>query len=299
MPHTVLLIDDSMPFHKLVKAYLEPDHMTIESVYDGEAGLAAAAKDRPSLILLDIDMPRLDGFEVCRRLKANPATESIPLIFLTANSISSDTISGLEMGASDYISKPFKPQQFRARIRATLRTRDHLEAAALIDPVTGLWNRAYFEQHVGQYVSLAKRWGASLACIVVELDNYSALIAGHGQAFAEEIVKAAARIFASQCRAEDLVCRIAPSKFAMLVTAAGRRGADHLVARMRGEIERKLQMSIGHGTKFTCSFGIADTEIADAATLADRAEGVLSHPARSGSNRVVIARASREKAMAC
>ncbi|HWE05053.1 MAG TPA: response regulator [Tepidisphaeraceae bacterium] len=299
MPHSVLLIDDSLPFHKLVKAYLEPDRITIHSVHDGEAGLAAAARYRPSLILLDIDMPRLDGFEVCRRLKADPVTESIPLIFLTASSMLNDTVNGLEMGASDYICKPFKPQQFRARIRATLRAKDHLDAATLIDESTGLWNRAYFDQHIGQYVSLAKRWGDSLACIVVELDDHSALIASHGQGAAGEMALAAARLIQSQCRAEDLMCRFAPNKFAILVTGAGRRGADHLATRLRGQIERRLNGGSGQSKPFSCSFGIADTQIADAASLADRAEAVLSHRTRTGPNRVIIARASREKALAC
>jgi GGDEF domain-containing protein len=84
----------------------------------------------------------------------------------------------------------------------------------------------------------------------------------------------------------------------MLVTNTGRRGADHLVGRLRGELNRKTPTR-GHAAKLTCSFGIADTEIADATTLVGRAEGVLNHPARAGCDRVVIARASREKAMAC
>src|SRR5665213_1755833 len=298
MAHTVLLIDDSIPFHKLVKAYLEPDRTAIHSVYDGEAGIAAAEKFRTSLILLDVDIPCIDGFEVCRRLKANPATQSIPLIFLTADSMSGRAVSGLELGASDYISKPFKPQQFRARINATLRACDSLGAATLVDGLTGLWNRAYFDQHVNQYASLAARWGTELACIMIELDNYSALVASQGQEVAGGMVQTAARIFLGQSRTQDLVCRFGPAEFAILVTDAGRKGADHLVERIRGEIDRQIQANGSSESKLlTCSFGIADTQIADAGGLADRARSALDNAVGSGSNRVVVARATREKTL--
>ena len=101
MPRNILIIDDAIPLHKLVTVYLNPDNLDVQSAYDGESGLIAAAASQPSVILLDVEMPGMDGFEVCRRLKANPATASIPVIFLTASSTLDNRIHGLDMGAAD------------------------------------------------------------------------------------------------------------------------------------------------------------------------------------------------------
>ncbi len=121
MPQTVLLVDDSIPLHKLVRAQLEAEPVEVHSAYDGEAALNAAVSLRPTLILLDVDMPELDGFEVCRRLKGNPLTASIPVIFLTANSLVGDKVRGFDTGGADYVTKPFKPEELRARVRGPSR----------------------------------------------------------------------------------------------------------------------------------------------------------------------------------
>jgi putative two-component system response regulator len=145
MARAILLADDSIPLHRLVKHQLAADQITVHSAYDGESALAMAASHRPDLILLDVDLPQLDGFEACRRLGTNPATTNIPIIFLTADSITADKVKGLELGAIDYITKPFRPEELRARIRAALRCKHDLDTATMIDGLTGLWNSAYFQ----------------------------------------------------------------------------------------------------------------------------------------------------------
>jgi CheY-like chemotaxis protein len=93
MAKTILIIDDSVPLGKLIKSHLEPDNVRVKCAHSGEAGLALAASLRPSLIVLDIEMPRPDGFDVCRRLKADPVTADIPVLFLTANPMVSEKIT--------------------------------------------------------------------------------------------------------------------------------------------------------------------------------------------------------------
>src|ERR1700722_12371122 len=132
MQQTVLIIDDSIPIHKLVKAHLEAERLRVVSAFGPEEGLVAA-KLSPGLILLDIDMPDMDGFEVCRRLKADPETASIPIIFLTANSGTDDKVKGLDLGALDYISKPFQARELCARVRSSFRAKNQLEAVTMVD----------------------------------------------------------------------------------------------------------------------------------------------------------------------
>jgi DNA-binding response OmpR family regulator len=124
---TVLIVDDSIPQHKLITVLMAEESINCESAYNGEAGLALAEKLQPDLIILDVDMPDLNGFDVCRLLKVNPATKDIPIIFLTASASMDEKICGLSLEAVDYITKPFDPWELTARVRMALRTKRLLD----------------------------------------------------------------------------------------------------------------------------------------------------------------------------
>jgi len=119
----VLVVEDDEDILELLKYNLTREGYRFTGVTSGEAALKAAAADLPDLILLDLMLPELDGLEVCRRLKLNPATAPIPLIMVTAKGEEADIVAGLELGADDYITKPFSPRVLLARVRSVLRRR--------------------------------------------------------------------------------------------------------------------------------------------------------------------------------
>jgi putative two-component system response regulator len=126
---TVMVIDDVKANVDILVETLRPDY-AISVAMDGKAALEVIAEDRPDLILLDIMMPVMDGYEVCKRLKTDETTRNIPVIFITAMTEIRDDAKGLALGAVDYITKPFSPELVRARVRNQLelkRHRDHLE----------------------------------------------------------------------------------------------------------------------------------------------------------------------------
>jgi two-component system cell cycle response regulator len=127
MSQTVLVIDDSAAMHALVKALLSEEAVEVHSAFDGTSGLLLAASLKPDLILLDVDMPAMNGFEVCKILKASKVTSNIPIVFLTACASADEKVWGFELNAADYITKPFEPSEFWARIRAALRTKRLLD----------------------------------------------------------------------------------------------------------------------------------------------------------------------------
>jgi DNA-binding response OmpR family regulator len=127
MPQIVLIVDDSPPLHELVKVHLDAEALIIHSAFDGASGLKMAASLNPDLILLDVDMPTMSGFEVCRALKGDAATAAIPVVFLSAGTSSAAKVCGLELQAVDYITKPFDPDELCARVRAALRTKRLLD----------------------------------------------------------------------------------------------------------------------------------------------------------------------------
>jgi len=127
MPRTILVIDDEPELVKLLDYNLSKAGYLVISAKDGEAGLAAARKHAPDAIILDIMMPGLDGWEVCKRLRQDPATAALPLLMLTAKGEEGDRVLGLELGADDYLTKPFGVRELVARVKALLR---RLEAAS-------------------------------------------------------------------------------------------------------------------------------------------------------------------------
>ncbi|MFM8369451.1 MAG: response regulator transcription factor, partial [Chloroflexota bacterium] len=115
----ILLVDDEPSITALARMYLERDGFRIQEAADGESALAAAVKHKPALIVLDVMLPKVDGFDVCRRLRS--AGNDVPIIMLTARDEDIDKILGLELGADDYLTKPFNPRELVARVKAILR----------------------------------------------------------------------------------------------------------------------------------------------------------------------------------
>ena len=120
----VLVVDDEPRILEVVQKYLVREGFQVETARDGEAALAAFSRHKPDLIVLDLMLPKIDGLEVFRRLRADSA---IPVIMLTAKGEESDRVVGLELGADDYITKPFSPRELVARVKAVLRARDRWE----------------------------------------------------------------------------------------------------------------------------------------------------------------------------
>ncbi len=119
----VLVVDDEQDLLELVSYNLNKEGYRVTGVMSGEEALAAAKRDLPDLIVLDLLLPTVDGLEVCRRLKADPRTQHIPVLMLTAKSEEADVVTGLELGAEDYVTKPFSPRVLVARVKAVLRRR--------------------------------------------------------------------------------------------------------------------------------------------------------------------------------
>ncbi len=123
----ILLVDDEPSITQLARMYLERDGYRILEIADGESALAEAAKQKPALIVLDVMLPKVDGFDVCRRLRS--AGDDVPIIMLTARDEDIDKILGLELGADDYLTKPFNPRELTARVKAILRRSEPKKSA--------------------------------------------------------------------------------------------------------------------------------------------------------------------------
>lgn len=289
MLQTVMIADDSIPLHALIRAQLSADNLDLVSVYDGTTAVSTAASLHPDLILLDIDMPTMDGFEACRRIKANPATASIPLMFLSADSISADKQKAIALGAFDYLQKPFKPEQLKASVHSRLHTLPSSNNAARLDSLTGLWNKAYFEVQLVERYELAQLASQPISCVVTEIDQLGTINVRFGSKIAKQIIQKVAWILSQTSRAEAIVCRLPNSRFASLYNNCDRYAASRLSQQVRSDIAQTLACDCDH-LGVTCSFGVCDSRIASAMTLFDRSACVLHRAIDRGGNCVAVAR---------
>jgi len=292
MHQEILVIDDSKNVHTLVSSLLGDEPVTIHSAFAGEAGLILAASLRPELILLDVEMPGMDGYETCRRLKANPVTASLPVLFLTARSSTEEKVRGLNLGAVDYVAKPFKLSELLSRVRAALRT-SHLirllEEKALIDPLTGLGNRAMFDERLGAEVGLRIRSGSPLSCIALDVDHFKGVNDKHGHPFGDQVLSKIGEVLTEMCRVEDVACRHGGEEFVVLLPQTSADNAALLAERMRVAIERISLPRQGKTVTVTCSFGVAEAAGVYDRMMLERADQALYQSKKEGRNRVSIA----------
>ena len=292
MPQKVLIIDDSQDIHGLLHARLRSEPIELHSAEGGAEGLTMAFSLQPDLILLDVDMPSPDGFEVCRQLKADSRTSTVPVVFLSGATSTEEKIKGLELGAVDYITKPFDPAELRARVRASLRTKyllDLLAHKAMIDGLTGLWNRTYFENRLNAELSLSRRSGQPLACIMLDLDHFKRLNDSHGHPFGDEVLRCVAQVLGETCRGEDVICRYGGEEFVILAPNTPAPAAADLAERCRSAIEKFRWNYQGKTVKVTCSLGVADLPHAQPPSIVELADSALYRAKHAGRNRVVVA----------
>jgi diguanylate cyclase (GGDEF)-like protein len=259
----ILIIDDSADALAVAKARLAHEGHEILCAGGGQEGLETAGRENPDLILLDVDMTEMNGFEVCRRLKEDAATCSIPVIFLSGSGGTDDKVKGLDLGAVDFVTKPFDAYELRARVRAALRTKhlqDLLRDYALIDPLTELPNRRALNERLQQEWARLLRHGGRLALIMADLDQFKGINDQFGHPAGDEVLRQVAQRLRGGCRKSDMPSRYGGEEFAVVAPETTAQAAAELADRLRLSIcSRPLQVH-GKAMGITASFGVTGHE---------------------------------------
>ncbi len=231
----ILVVDDIPANIKSLNAILAEDYNVIFAT-DWRKGLELAAHKSPDIILLDIMMPDMDGYEICRRLKSDAHTREIPVIFITALNSEADEEKGLAIGAADYITKPFRPAVVRLRVRNHLQLklqRDRLEALTMTDGMTEIANRRRFDQHLEEEWRRCARTGIPLSAIMLDIDHFKTFNDNYGHTAGDECIRKVAQALAAiPTRAGDLVARYGGEEFACLLPGTDREGAITIAGRL-------------------------------------------------------------------
>lgn len=289
----MLVIDDSADVHRLLQARLRSEPLELITATTGRAGLEIARDRLPAIILLDLDMPGFDGFEVLRALKDGPTTMHLPVIVLSGLQSPHDKVTAFDLGAIDYITKPFDLTELKVRIRSALRIHqllDMLAKRAQVDGLTGLYNRAHFDQRWPQAISTAARHHRPLSIALIDVDHFKSINDTYGHPAGDAVLQEVASLLQAQSRASDICCRYGGEEFAIVMPDTGPDDALVLCDRIRELLEETNWPKHPERT-VTASIGIAGS--AGAATLSpeawlELADKALYQAKNTGRNRVVI-----------
>ncbi len=290
---TILVVDDTITNLDILVELL--DMYDVMDATSGEDALEIVQEEKIDLILLDIMMPEMDGFEVCRQLKEDPATRDIPIIFITANTDENSIAQAYDIGGTDYVMKPFRPKELLSRVKKELKLQDmmnELKLLASTDPMTKLYNRRYFTQISEHTLDLSKREKQKLSIIMLDIDKFKNINDTYGHQIGDDVIVTLANKLINQQRKSDVVCRYGGEEFVILLPNTTIEGASIVANKIREDIEA---LSVGldsqNSLNFTVSIGVSEVDIINDINIEaalKRADDALYEAKETGRNKVCI-----------
>lgn len=258
-----LLVVDDQRINILVLNELFREDCDVFMATSGEQALQVCRAQLPDLVLLDVQMDGIDGYEVCRRLKADAETRDIPVIFITAQGGEADEVRGLQLGAVDFIAKPINPIIVRARVQTHLTLKlqsDILRSMALLDGLTGVANRRKFDEQLLRDWRQSQREQTSLSLILVDVDHFKRYNDHYGHQAGDAALQAVARVLTSTLRRpHDLLARYGGEEFVGVLPNTGLSEAVELAERMQAGVRALNLEHLGspEAQVVTISLGVA------------------------------------------
>jgi len=321
-PDLILTIDDDPNNIFILNNFLSKGGFETIAAYDWETALKQAREAQPALILLDVVLPIMDGFELCRKLKADPSTRDIPVIFTTVLTTVKEKIEGFEAGGVDYVTKPFQSMEVIARVRLHIALRklqaeleeknqrleaeieervkaeqalreaaDKLQRQVVLDPMTEVYNRRHFFEVATRELARARRYGNAISFMLIDVDHFKLVNDKYGHLVGDQVIKIFAKICQESLRQSDVLARYGGEEFVVFLSETGDGKAFQAAERLRQIIENyPFPTDKGH-LHITASFGvvvfIGESDVTLDA-LIDRSDQALYQSKARGRNQVTV-----------
>ncbi len=296
---TILVVDDTSTNIEVLNELLDQEYDVMVAL-DGAFALEIAHDDKPDLILLDIMMPQMDGYEVCKRLKKSEVTKDIPVIFITARTDEESIEKAYDVGGIDYVTKPFKPKELLARVKTQLTIRElisdlemsqkELKLLASTDPMTKLYNRRYFSKISEHVINLAKRDKNLASVIMLDIDKFKSVNDNYGHKVGDEVIISLGVELQELTRDSDVICRYGGEEFVILLPETGKEGALVIAEKIREKVESlSLNIDKKESLKYTVSIGVSEVDIDKELNIEaslSRADKALYMAKEDGRNRI-------------
>jgi diguanylate cyclase (GGDEF)-like protein len=286
---SVLVVDDDPDKRMLLTVALEMAGYDVRTANDGEEGLAAMESYQPDLLITDVMMPKMDGYELARRVRANPLTRFVPIIIQTAaRNDAQDQRRGSEVGALGYITDPTDIDLLLARARTLLdfkRYLDTCEEEAFTDHLTGLANRRRFERQLEREVSRTLRYSRPFCLLLLDIDNFKVVNDTYGHDAGDEAIRRLSLTLQAGTRGIDLAARIGGEEFAVILPETEFEGGLDVAERLRVALRETEIPMVG---RITASFGVAEFPLCAATgrELVTSADAALYEAKHGGRDRV-------------
>ena len=285
----ILIVDDSVININILESILDKYDVIVAT--DGETALSILEDEEVNLILLDIVMPDMDGYEVCKRVKNSEHTKNIPIIFTTSKTDEDSIEVAYDCGASDYVVKPFKPKELLARVRTQLKIQKmekELRLLALIDSMTKLYNRRYLSRISEHMISLALRHKQDLSIIMIDIDNFKEINDNNGHQIGDDVIIELSNMLMIKQRKSDVICRYGGEEFLILLPNTSLNNAEKIAENIRKNVENiSIKLTSDKALKFTVSLGVSTVCIHNDKNIESsikRADDALYYAKKNGKN---------------
>lgn len=261
-PLTVLVIEDHPDQRDLLAIVLQREGYRVVTAANGIEALEKLEVEKVQIALSDIMMPKMDGFELINRIRSNPALKSIYLILITARIQEGDRVRGLDLGADDYITKPFSFSELLARVRVGSRVvqyQQHLEHQTHIDPLTGLFNRRAFEKKLDEEFERAKRYRHHLSLLILDIDNFKFINDTYGHHGGDAALVKISETLREKTRQSDFPSRYGGEEFVLVLPETDQDSALQVAAKILEAIRSSTFGSPNQLFRLTVSIGLTST----------------------------------------
>ena len=294
---TVMIVDDSMLVRAVVRAGLEAEDYHVVEAEDGTVALQLCRAQPPDVILLDIVMPGLDGYQVLAQLKADPQLSHIPVVFLTGRTGMADVVTGLRAGAHDYLKKPFEPEELLARVGSAIHVKQlqdqlrdrnaQLDQLSRTDALTGLYNRRHLDEELGRRHGEARRYHDSLGLVLLDIDHFKQVNDAHGHPVGDDVLSEVASRIQNQLRLEDVAGRWGGEEFLVILPRTDLPGVLELAERIRRAVSATPVIAGDQRIDVTISGGCAVGPGESPAELLRRADKRLYQAKAAGRDQII------------
>ena len=288
---TILVVDDTIANLDILVGLLS-EYDVIDTT-SGQEALCIVEEEKVDLILLDIMMPEMDGYEVCTKLKSNVNTKDIPVVFITAKTDEESIERAYSVGGSDYVTKPFRPKELLARVNRELQLRgyqEELKFLASIDPMTKLYNRRYFNEVATNIIKGKKDKIFELSLIILDIDKFKNINDTYGHTIGDEVIIFIADILRKNQRKRDVICRYGGEEFVVLLPDTSLENAVLVAEKIRKCIaESMIRVAGEESFNVTVSIGVSNIDTLyepNIEAALNRADQALYEAKNSGRNRV-------------
>jgi len=288
----IFIVEDNKKDAAFLQAILEKAGYAVINAPDGKTAFEMLEKYQPDIIILDLLLPDIDGFEICKRLRSEERFLSIPILFLTSSVNLDNKLLGLQLGAADFLDKGCDKRELLLRLKNLLRYKkqyDEIVRLSVVDSLTHVYNRRYFQHRLMDEFERGRRYAREFCCVIVDVDNFKIINDTFGHPVGDDVLRHIAAILRRNIRAADVLCRYGGDEFGLLLPETNFPGAFVIVERVRSIVEKTKFSKTDNSTKVSLSFGMSSLIEGGALgmdELVTQADVALYQAKRAGRNQI-------------